>query len=126
MLLDENGGLITGWMSSFSGKHHTETPGKRLEIELEKEDFRKLMEEEGIWFGESPLLCDHGEKSLHYASSYYYIGHFSRFIKRGAKRIGSSVYTSDLEVCAFQIPMLNSRCGDECIGGSKKGGTPVP
>ena len=32
---------------------------------------------------------------------YYYIGHFSRFIKPGAKRIAFSKYTSDLEVTAF-------------------------
>ena len=33
--------------------------------------------------------------------TYYYIGHFSRFIKPGAKRIAYSKYTSDLEVTSF-------------------------
>lgn len=105
MLLDENGGPDHWLDEQLQWESITRKRLERgLEIDWKKEDFRKLMEEEGIWFGESPLLCDHGEKSLHYASSYYYIGHFSRFIKRGAKRIGSSVYTSDLEVCAFQNP----------------------
>lgn len=40
---------------------------------------------------------DDYEKSL----SYYYIGHFSRFIKPGAKRIAFSKYTSELEITAF-------------------------
>lgn len=41
--------------------------------------------------------ADDYEKSL----SYYYIGHFSRFIKPGARRIAFSKYTSELEVTSF-------------------------
>lgn len=33
--------------------------------------------------------------------SYYYIAHFSKFIKTGAKRIAFSKYTNDLEVTSF-------------------------
>lgn len=33
--------------------------------------------------------------------SYYYITHFSKFIKPGAKRIAFSKYTNDLEVTSF-------------------------
>ena len=36
--------------------------------------------------------------------SYYYIGHFSKFIKRGAKRIGFSKFTSNLEITSFENP----------------------
>lgn len=35
---------------------------------------------------------------------YYYIGHFSRYIKPGAVRIGFSRYTDQLEVTAFKNP----------------------
>jgi glucosylceramidase len=34
--------------------------------------------------------------------SFDYIGHFSKYIRPGAKRIGLSKYTSDLEVTAFK------------------------
>ncbi len=34
--------------------------------------------------------------------TYYYIGHFSKYIKPGAKKIGFSRFTSDIEVTAFK------------------------
>lgn len=34
--------------------------------------------------------------------SYYYIGHFSKYIKPGAKRIGYSKFTDKIEVCTFK------------------------
>lgn len=37
-------------------------------------------------------------------TSYYYIGHFSKFVRPGAIRIGSSSFTSKLDVCAFINP----------------------
>jgi glucosylceramidase len=36
--------------------------------------------------------------------SYDYIGHFSKYIMPGAKRIGLSKYTAELEVTAFKNP----------------------
>ena len=36
--------------------------------------------------------------------TYYYIGHFSKYIKRGAKRIGFSRYTDKIEVTAIKNP----------------------
>ena len=36
--------------------------------------------------------------------SYYAIAHFSRFVKRGAVRIGSSSYSDDIDVAAFKNP----------------------
>lgn len=36
--------------------------------------------------------------------SYYYIGHFSRYVKPGAKRILASCFTEDLETVAFRNP----------------------
>jgi glucosylceramidase len=35
---------------------------------------------------------------------YYSIGHFSRFVKRGAKRIGSSCFTDRIKTAAFKNP----------------------
>lgn len=34
--------------------------------------------------------------------TYYYIGHFSKYIKPGAKRIGFSKFTNNIEVTAFK------------------------
>lgn len=59
---------------------------------------------EGIWTGEAPVIVDHATGEIQYNSSYYYIGHFSKFIRPEAVRIGSSIYTKDLEACAFLNP----------------------
>jgi len=40
-------------------------------------------------FCDSPLLVDTESGELHFGSSYYYIGHFSRFIRPQAVRIGA-------------------------------------
>jgi glucosylceramidase len=41
-------------------------------------------------------------KGLEYTSAYYYIGHFSKFIRPGAKRINASSNRSDLLTTAFK------------------------
>jgi glucosylceramidase len=38
----------------------------------------------------APIIADTRDGSLHYTNSYYYIGHFSKFIRPGAKRVVSS------------------------------------
>lgn len=60
---------------------------------------------------------DNRRKSLHYESSYYYIGHFSRYITPGSVRIGCTKYTDKLECGAFKRPdgkiaviVLNRTC----------------
>lgn len=42
-------------------------------------------------FCDAPILVDTVGGKLHYQSSYYYIGHFSRFIRPGALRVNLSV-----------------------------------
>lgn len=58
--------------------------------------------EKKIWVGESPIVYDREKEELDIRSSYYYMGHFSKYIRRGARRIGYSVYDSALEACAFR------------------------
>ena len=41
-------------------------------------------------FCDAPIIADAENRKLHYQSPYYYIGHFSRYIKPGAVRLGSS------------------------------------
>lgn len=45
-------------------------------------------------------MCDVDTVNINLA--YYYIGHFSRFIRPGARRILVSKYSPDIETTAFQ------------------------
>ncbi|WP_395078057.1 glycoside hydrolase family 30 beta sandwich domain-containing protein [Flavobacterium sp.] len=49
----------------------------------------------------APIHFDTSTKQLIYTPSYYYIGHFSKFIHSGAIRIGSSVSRSCLQSTSF-------------------------
>jgi glucosylceramidase len=49
----------------------------------------------------APIIGDTRDGSVHYMNSYYYIGHFSKFIRPGAKRISCSSTSDDLETTAF-------------------------
>ena len=55
----------------------------------------------------APVLADHENDELLYQSSYYYIGHFSRFIKPGAQRIHFEANDPLLEMTVFKILMEN-------------------
>lgn len=50
----------------------------------------------------APIIADTRTGELLYQSSYYYIGHFARFIGPGARRISCRVSAGDLEVTAFR------------------------
>ncbi|MDD5140946.1 MAG: glycoside hydrolase family 30 protein [Verrucomicrobiales bacterium] len=50
----------------------------------------------------APVHGDTHTGQLHYMNSYYYIGHFSKFIRPGAKRVASSSMTDSLVSTAFQ------------------------
>jgi glucosylceramidase len=49
----------------------------------------------------APVHAKVEEGTLHYMNSYYYIGHFSKFIRPGAKRIISSASRAQLLTTAF-------------------------
>ena len=55
-------------------------------------------------FCAAPIMCAPGEDSYEKRLTYYYIGHFSRYIKEGAVKIGTSRYTDGIEVAAFLNP----------------------
>ena len=50
------------------------------------------------------LIVDKENNTFTLGNIYYAVGHFSKFVKRGAKRIGSSSYNDSLHVTAFQNP----------------------
>ncbi|MGM9973681.1 MAG: glycoside hydrolase family 30 beta sandwich domain-containing protein [Clostridiaceae bacterium] len=52
----------------------------------------------------APILYDRKKDTLDKKLSYYYIGHFSKYIKKGAKRIGLTRYTDKVEAVAFVNP----------------------
>ncbi len=55
-------------------------------------------------FCDAPIMCHAKEDVIDIKLSYYYIGHFSRFIKPGAKRILASSFSKHLEAVAFMNP----------------------
>ncbi len=52
----------------------------------------------------APVHADTKTGELIYTNSYYYIGHFSKFVRPGAKRIASSPSRSQLLSTAFINP----------------------
>lgn len=51
---------------------------------------------------DSPIIVDIFPEQLIHQSSYYYIGHFSKYVRPGAKRIGLKNSHSELKAVAFQ------------------------
>ncbi len=52
----------------------------------------------------APIMANFFGNNYKKNASYYYIGHFSKFIEKGAKRIGYSNFTNKIEVTAFENP----------------------
>lgn len=53
---------------------------------------------------EAIVYCNKRTNELVFRLAYYYVGHVSKFVRRGAKVIGVSTYTDDLDYCAFKNP----------------------
>jgi glucosylceramidase len=73
-------------------------------------DWNVLLDEKGgpyhdRGFGcKAPVIYDKIRKALHYTPIFNAIGHFSRFIERGAVSIGASVFREDLLQAAVRNP----------------------
>lgn len=52
----------------------------------------------------APILFDTENKELIYTPIYYYIGHVSKYVQRGAVRLGVSSYNEHLKCSAFKNP----------------------
>lgn len=55
-------------------------------------------------FCEAPVMCNDDFTDFEKRLSYYYIGHFSRYIQPGAKRLATSRYADEVETVAFVNP----------------------
>lgn len=53
-------------------------------------------------FCNSPVILNKGKNGYIKNLSFYYIQHFSRFIKPGSKRIGFSKFSDKIKVTAFK------------------------
>lgn len=53
---------------------------------------------------DAPVIADTTRNKVYYQNSFYYLGHFSKYIRPGAVRIGHSVANDALEVTAFKNP----------------------
>lgn len=52
----------------------------------------------------APILCDIENGTVHYQPGFWHIGHISRFVKRGARRIIASPEIAALKTVAFENP----------------------
>ena len=52
----------------------------------------------------APIILDTAKDEISFENSYYYIGHFSKFIRPGAKRLGTSRYTEKIDALAVKNP----------------------
>lgn len=55
-------------------------------------------------FCDAPLMYDCDSERLSVRLPFHYLGHFSRFIQVGARRILTTRFTTDLETCGFANP----------------------
>ncbi len=53
---------------------------------------------------EAPIMYDRQKEALIYNNSYYYIGHFSKYIEVGAKRLETQVTKEDVYAVSFKNP----------------------
>jgi len=85
----------------------------------------------------APIIADTRDGSLHYTNSYYYIGHFSKFIRPGAKRVVSSSNRDKLLSTSFlnsdgKLAVVVMNASDDkiaynlCIGSKAAQATSLP
>ena len=72
-------------------------------------DWNLLLDEQGGPnhvgnFCSAAVMADTATGALHYMPSYYYLGHFAKFIRPGARRIASSSTDDNLLSVAFINP----------------------
>ncbi len=53
---------------------------------------------------DAPIICDTKNDQVHINSSYYYIGHFSKYVQPGAKRIGHVNEINEIKTVSFMNP----------------------
>jgi glucosylceramidase len=67
----------------------------------------------------APILVDTANDALLHQSSYYYIGHFARFVRPGARRVLCAATRQDLEASAFVNPDGSTATARPCCPSSR-------
>ena len=77
---------------------------------------------------DAPIMADTKENKVYIHDSYYYIGHFSKYVEHGAVRIGSSKWSPNIDTVSFKNPdgsvitiVLNSTDEDSKVNLRMKG-----
>ena len=52
----------------------------------------------------APVIANVAKKELHFTNAFWYLGQFSKFIHKGARRVSSTSNRSDLQVTSFVNP----------------------
>ena len=55
-------------------------------------------------FCSAPIICDTINQKVIYQPSYYFLGHFTKYVPVGSKRVAHSKYTNKLSVSTFITP----------------------
>lgn len=55
-------------------------------------------------FCDAPVLVDTNTKEVRYSAAFYYLGHFSKYVQPGARRVATSGIPAGLQAIAFQNP----------------------
>ena len=58
----------------------------------------------------APIIFDTEKKEMVVTPIYYYIGHFSKFVQRGAVRVATTKFNKDIYTCAFVNPDGSKVC----------------
>ena len=85
MLLDENGG-------PFHNRNRKNTNKGKLTYEDKGR---------GCY---APVLYHTDTHTLEYTPIYYYIGHFAKYVRKGAHRVATTKFSDDVAACAFKNP----------------------
>ena len=88
LLLDQNG-----------GPYHCRTAKTEGELFENKED--------GCY---APILYNTEKNELVVTPIYYYMGHFSKYVQRGAKRVATTKHNRNLYTCGFENPDGSKVC----------------
>lgn len=107
LLLDENGGPFHNRDTSTLLQNGT--PEMRRQILQAMPDAEVPHDHLGDGCM-APIMFNTKTGAMTKTLLYYYMGHFSRYVKRGAKLIAATKYTDALSVCAFRDPDASIVC----------------
>jgi glucosylceramidase len=105
LLLNENGGPFHNRGVSGILHAHSRTLLANLRRKARESRQEKGAVHDAVNSGcSAPVMADTRTRSFRLTPAYFYIGQFSRYVKRGAKRIAVSKYTDSLSVTAAKNP----------------------